>query len=90
MIRNDKYILFSSNTYAECIIVEVYSGGKMLAVEYSPKDSNVNSTVCVMATSRALKYTDFNGDSDEVLVYHSRSKQLSISKFCWMWTLSLL
>ena len=47
----------------------------MLALEYSPKDSNVNSTVCVMATSRALKYTDFNGDNDEVLVYHSRSKR---------------
>ena len=54
--------------------MEVYNGGKMLALEYSPKDSNVNSTVCVMATSSALKYTDFNGDNDEVLVYHSRSK----------------
>ena len=46
----------------------------MLALEYSPKDSNVNSTVCVMANSPALKFKEFNGDTDDVLVYHSRSK----------------
>ena len=59
----------------------------MLALEYSPKDSNVNSTVCVLSNSPALRFTEFKGDSekvgetekedidsDTVLVYHSRCK----------------
>ena len=66
--------------------MEVYNGGKMLALEYSPKDSNVNTTVCVMANSPAVKFAEFKGssenvsdtvdgvDSDTVLVYQSRSK----------------
>ena len=46
----------------------------MLALEYSPEDSDLNSTICILANSPALNFTEFSEDSAKVLGYQTRSK----------------
>ena len=66
-------------TFAECVIVDVYPGGKQVAVEYSPEDhSTVNTTLCILTTSPAFKFSadDFNENEATILKYETRSEYL--------------
>ncbi|KAK3588393.1 hypothetical protein CHS0354_028970 [Potamilus streckersoni] len=64
--------LENAKMYAESVVVDVYSGGKMLCLEYSPVNSTSNDTICVVANSLALKYPEFDEESSKILTYERR------------------
>ncbi|KAL4230338.1 hypothetical protein ACF0H5_010721 [Mactra antiquata] len=72
--------LESEQAYAECVVVDVYPGGKNVALEYSPKDRQTsNMTICMMTKSAAFNFTSFN-ETATILPYESRNTPASLTK----------
>ncbi|KAL3880394.1 hypothetical protein ACJMK2_032638 [Sinanodonta woodiana] len=70
--------LENAKMYAESVVVDIYAGGKMLCLEYSPENSTSNDTICVVATSLALTYPEFEEESSKILTYERRGKKCQI------------
>lgn len=74
-ITSEDFISFySENAFVECVVVEVYPGGRSLALEYSPKDQTTNMTVCIMTSSSAFTFKEFDKDKSYIIPYETRSR----------------